>query len=271
MALQGRILPNGVVIASSGRWVVTPDVMLLEPADVRTAVSAAQGRVAFEMPVPSALLTLATLPPDVIRTLSVFAPVTEAVCADLVAEITRLRVPRVTIGNVVSCAPAWHALCLNWPPHVELDMWDAWSANYTALLIFFEHMVSHADFVPSAATARVAVPKRRTAMCPRALLVCNLGDLHRDIRNGKIELVKTRCMVDFNKTASEITVPRARGASIEDIAQSAARRMFFWTSVVSVWARGEKLEILRTLEEYAIDDDTPLDVRCEPIPHGDLF
>lgn len=84
--------------------------------------------------------------------------------------------------------------------------------------------------------------------------------LHAAIRRGEIELVETR-VVWAN---GEFILPRARGARVDSIRTSALARIRLHTDFVTwhaVRACGEILvKTSRTLEEYGVDDETPIEI-----------
>lgn len=114
-------------------------------------------------------------------------------------------------------------------------------------------------------------PDLRRWVCdrPRAFALCpfrywmerpTLNDLADAIACGDIQVVETRVVFE----TCEITVPRARGAWVLEIVWAAMMRfpeatrpvrfVTYWTA----YARGEPLGYRRTLEEYGLDDETPL-------------
>lgn len=104
--------------------------------------------------------------------------------------------------------------------------------------------------------------------CTRALMPAGVVWTHEAasmLRGGAFEFVDTR--VQYG--AREFVLRRVRGASVDGILEAALDRMLLW-DWLSEWdtagrtlrlvARGETLEPARTLEDYGLDPDTPLEV-----------
>lgn len=76
--------------------------------------------------------------------------------------------------------------------------------------------------------------------------------LHRQFLGNRAEFVERRITVG----GTEYLIWCARGASVQSVRRAASNRGA--SPFALLWAQGERLEEDRTIEEYGLDDDTPL-------------
>lgn len=86
--------------------------------------------------------------------------------------------------------------------------------------------------------------------------------------------VTTRVLVSLREWANatpvterEVVVTRPRGEQIAEIVIAAVPDLNDRAFDFQVCAAGEALDPTRTLEDYGVDDDTPLDVTVTTVPH----
>lgn len=83
--------------------------------------------------------------------------------------------------------------------------------------------------------------------------------------------VQTRATVIVHSSPSkthEVVVTRSRGDRIANIAEAAARKVWFDAFSQQTSVGGEYLDSSRTLEDYGIDDETPIQVDVWFLPFG---
>lgn len=174
--------------------------------------------------------------------------------AALIAHIHRLDVRAVSMVGAPTGAAA-ERLVGAWPPNVTLCFNQSFVSQWFAEEIIMRHSTN---------TDAWSLVMQRSALWP-ARLCESLPHVLQRIQKGEIQIVETR-------VAGGVSISRARGARVRDVLSSACGALVMrgvmdydilaaWRRRPTLWARGERLDEDRTLEEYGVDDDTELEIR----------